>query len=196
MRATKLCGLGAVVFVGSVLVAGCGMEIKYKPQSAATAAVTSNVALKVEDQRPLDHGGQTKTHVGNVRGSLGIPQRMNDKNVDVAPHTVTDATSDALRHVGIGVAGGQKTLVATIKTFWMDGFMGYKCTIVVNYQLVDQGGKSLWGAEVQGASGGTNAFGSPQGTTIRLYQNALSDLAQHASEQFQSPPFQQALAAN
>src|SRR5262245_19958833 len=127
MRATKLCGLGTALFVGMVVaVGGCGMEIKYKPQSAASVPVASNVALKVEDQRALDHGGQTKTHVGNIRGGMGIPQRMNDKHADVAPHTVTDATSDALRHVGVGVAGGQKTLVATIKNFWLDGFVGYK----------------------------------------------------------------------
>jgi hypothetical protein len=196
MRATKLCGLGAVLFVGSVLVAGCGMEIKYKPQSAASAPLTSNVALKVEDQRPLDHGGQSKTHVGNVRSAVGIPSRMNDKHPDVAPHTVTDATSDALRHIGVGVAGGPKTLVATIKEFWMDGYMGYKCTVVVNYQLVDASGKAVWAAEVKGASGGTDVFGSPQSTTMRLFQNALSDLAQNASEQFKAAPFQQALAAN
>jgi hypothetical protein len=195
MNARKLCGLAAALVAGALLVVGCGgMEIKYKPTTAAGAPVKSNVALKVEDQRPLDHGGQNKNHVGNVRGGMGNALRMNDKHVDVAPHTVTDATSDALRSAGVGAAGGPKTLVATIKDFWMDGFVGYKVTITVQYQLVDQGGKPLWGAEVKGESGGAQLFGSAQSTTIKLYQKALADLATNAGSQFQSPPFQQALA--
>ena len=169
--------------------AGCGgFAIQYKPDPAATAApVRGAVTLKVVDARPAEHGGDVRTLVGNVRGGLGIPQRVNDKNPDVAPRTVGQATADALGRVGLTSKGGPKTLVATITNYWVDGFVGYAAKIDVLYELQDQSGKQLWSAQVKGGAGGVSV--SP-----KTFEKALTDLAAHATEQFASPPFQQALA--
>jgi hypothetical protein len=48
------------------------------------------------------------------------------------PHTrcamsTRDATADALRLARVGVSDhGPRTLVATVKKFWIDGYLGYK----------------------------------------------------------------------
>jgi len=176
--------LGAVLYAS-----GCGgFAIHYKPVAAsAPAPVKGNVTLKIVDARPADHGGDVHTHVGNVRGGLGIPQRINDQNADVAPRTVKEATVDALGRVGFTTTGGQKTLVATINNFWVDGFVGYAAKIAVLYELQDATGKQLWSATANGGAGGINV--SPH-----MFEQALSDLAAHAAEQFATPQFQQALA--
>ncbi|MGH3054487.1 MAG: hypothetical protein ACRDL7_05860, partial [Gaiellaceae bacterium] len=170
--------------------------IKYKPLAAAAPAPAASVGLKVVDQRPADKGGQDKTQVGQIRGSYGIPSGVNDGSADVAPTTVTDATTDALHQAGVGVqSGSPKTLVATVTHYWMDGFQGYKATVAVQYALQDNAGKTLWSAEVKGGAGGTNLFRSPQSFTQDMFENALTDLATRASEQFKSEAFKKALAA-
>ena len=188
MQSRHLGWLGTMV-VGALLCAsGCGFAIKYKPDPASAATPKkAAVTLKVVDARPPEHGGDIKNHVGNVRGSFGIPSRVNDADVNVAPRTVGEATMDALGRVGLGSAGGPKTLVATVTNFWADGFAGYACQVAVNYVLQDAAGKTLWMADVKGGAGGI---------TVRpaLYEKALSDLASHAAEQFASPMFQQAVA--
>jgi|GEM_PF-2918488 len=194
MRLHNLTVLG-VLLLGLAFGSGCsGLEIKYKPTTPVDAVTKTSIALRVDDARPMDRGRETGTRVGTVRGSFGIPEHMEDKNADVAPHTVTDATADALRRSGVGVqAGSAKTLVATINEFWMDGFMGYACKVVVVYALNDASGKAIWNAEVTGASGGSDAFSSPKKLTLTLFTRALADLSTHAGEQFSSPAFQQAL---
>jgi hypothetical protein len=190
-------GLGAFV-AGLVMVVGCGgMEIKYKPTTAAGAPLKSGVALKVAETRPADKGGSETNIVGKVRSGVGIPQSMADKHPDVAPHTVSDATADALKFAGVAVQpGGPKTLMATVTEYWMDGYMGYVARISVQYQLVDASGRPLWTAEIKGAGGGTNMFSSPRSMTLTLFQKALAELAQHAGEAFATPAFQAALASN
>jgi hypothetical protein len=190
MYSRHLSRLRGMIVVSAVLFAGgCGgFAIKYKPVTAsAPAPVKANVTLKVVDARPAEHGGEVRTLVGNVRGGFGIPQRVNDKNTDVAPRTVSEATVDALGRVGLASTGGQKVLVATINNFWADGFVGYAAKIAVLYELQDASGKQLWSAQVSGGAGGMTV-------STGMFQNALTDLAAHATEQFASPPFQQALA--
>ena len=188
MHSRHLGPLGMIV-AGAVLYAsGCGFAIKYRPDPASPVApVKGNLTLKVVDARPAEHGGDVKNLVGNVRGAFGIPQRVNDANTDVAPRTVGEATTDALGRVGLSAKGGPKTLIATVTNFWADGFAGYAAQIAVLYELQDASGKQLWTTTVKGGAGGV---------TVRpaLYEKALLDLAAHATEQFASPPFQQAVA--
>jgi hypothetical protein len=190
MHARHLSRLVMILVGAAALYAsGCGgFAIHYKPDPAAAAAANKGaVTLKVVDARDPDHGGTVHTHVGNARGGLGIPMRINDQNPDVAPRTIGEATTDALGRAGFSSKGGPKTLVATINNYWVDGFVGYACKIAVLYELQDASGKQLWTAAVNGGSGGTNI-------TPRMFEKALSDLATRASEQFASQPFQQALA--
>jgi len=77
----------------------------------------------------------------------------------------------------------------------MDGFQGYKATVAVQYALQDGAGKTLWSAEVKGGAGGTNLFRSPQSFTQDMFENALTDLANRAAEQFKTEAFKKAVAA-
>src|SRR5436309_8070533 len=97
----------SVLAVAVLLLAGCGTtKISYKPMAASAPAPAASVTLRVVDERPSDKGGQEKTQVGQVRGSYGIPSSVKDSSADVAPRTVADATTDALRQAGVGVQDG------------------------------------------------------------------------------------------
>jgi hypothetical protein len=188
-------GLGSVV-IGALLSAGCSaMQIQYVPLTTPSPAAKANVAVKVVDARAPDHGGENKKQVGQVRGSFGIPSGVEDEKEDVAPRTVQDATTDALRHAGVGVqTAAGKTLVSTLKSYWMDGYMGYKAEVAVHFELKDAGGKSLWTSDAEGGAGGTTIGQNPKNMTKDMFERALDELASRASEQFASPAFQQALS--
>jgi hypothetical protein len=191
--------VSAVLLVSSLLLAsGCarrGMQIMYTPSAAANLQPNAMVSLKVIDNRPAEKLLE-KNRVGSVRGSYGIPYAIKDSDPEVVARTVTEATSDGLLQSGVGVvaAGQPKTLIATINDYWMDGFMGYKASITVNYKLVDAAGNQLWTHEVIAGAGGTNAFSGPEATTKRLFEAALKDLATRAGEGFRSPQFVQAVS--
>ncbi|MES1171936.1 MAG: hypothetical protein ABUL77_01755 [Bacteroidota bacterium] len=188
--------VAGALLLGIAFVGGCSsLEIKYKPTTPAGAATRVSVGLRVNDVRPLEKGRETGRRVGQVRGAVGIPQGVDDKNPNVAPQTVGDATSDALRRSGVGVQnGGAKTLVVTIKEYWMDGYMGYAAKILVVYELMDASGRAVWTAEVKGGAGGNSMFKSPHTLALNLYTRALTELSTNAGQQFASPAFQQALA--
>jgi hypothetical protein len=191
-RKTSL-AIGAPI-AALVLLAGCGAtKIAYTPLPGTPPASSASVALKVVDDRPGDKGGTNKALVGQVRGSYGIPADVTDSTPDVASRTVTEATTDALKQAGVG-AGGGKTLVATVKHYWMDGFTGYKATVTVNYALEDASGKVLWSKDVTGSAGGALVFKSAQSMAQDMFGTALSDLAKKAEAEFKSAEFQKALA--
>lgn len=192
---TKRFGIMAAAALGATLViGGCGAtKIAYKPMGGAPAA-SATLALKIVNERPADKGGQTN-QVGQVRGSYGIPAAVKDSSPEVVTQTVTDATTDALAQAGIGVgAGGERTLVATIKHYWMDGFAGYKSTVAVQYSLQDASGKVLWSQDVTGSAGGALMFQSADSMAQDMFGKALTDLATKAAEQFKSAQFRQALS--
>lgn len=190
-NAVGLLGLVALVGLG-----GCTPppDIQYAPTTAASVATKASVGLSVLDKRSEDKGGGT-SQMGQVRSGIGIPHGVEDKKPDVVVKTVTDATTDALHKSAVGVQkGGPKTLVATVKEYWFDGYMGYSATVTVSYQLNDAAGKQLWAAEVVGKAGDTNAFTHANRMAENIFAKALAELATKASEQFASPAFQQALA--
>jgi hypothetical protein len=179
----------------AVMVAGCGAtKIAYTPLPGSPPASSASVALKVVDERPGEKGGANQALVGQVRGSYGIPADVTDSTPDVAARTVTEATTDALKQAGVGVGAGNKTLVATVKNYWMDGFTGYKATVTVNYALQDASGKVLWTKDVSGSAGGALVFKSAQSMAQDMFGTALTDLAKKAEAEFKSAEFQKALA--
>jgi hypothetical protein len=185
----------AIAAIVSLAVAGCGAtKIAYNPMPGGAPAPKAAVTLKVVDERPADKGGSEKALVGQVRGSYGIPAGVSDSSPDVATRTVAEATTDALKQAGVGVgSGGSRTLVATVKHYWMDGFTGYKATVTVQYALEDASGKVLWTKDVSGGAGGALVFKSAQSMAQDMFGSALSDLAKKAAEDFKSPEFQKAL---
>ena len=175
-----------------VLVAGCSANIVYKPISGTAPAAASTVVLRVLDERPADQGGADKRVIGKVRGSYGIPASVTDSNPNVVVDTVSQATADALAQAGVGVGTDGLTLVATVMHYWMDGYVGYKGTVTVNYALLDAAGASSWSKQISGASGGSMIFDAGD-MTKGIFEAALSDLAKHAWLAFQAAEFQQAL---
>lgn len=185
----------ALAALAALVLGGCGAtKITYTPLAGTPPAASATVALRVIDERPADKGGTT-SQVGQVRGSYGIPSAVKDSTTDVTTRTVTEATTDALAQAGVGVGtGGNRVLVARVKHYWMDGFAGYKSTVLVNYSLEDSAGKVLWSAEVSGGAGGALMFKSAESMAQDMFAKALSDLAAKAAEQFKSAQFRQALA--
>lgn len=181
-------------FTASVmLVAGCATSIAYKPMGGTPPAAANTVALKVVDERPADHGGSDKKVVGKVRGSYGIPASVADSNPNIVIDTVSQATADGLAQSGVGVGTGGRTLVATVKHYWMDGMTAYRGTVTVQYALLDASGASVWSKEISGGSGGALVFKSASSMTQDIFGAALSDLASKAAAEFKSPEFQKAL---
>jgi hypothetical protein len=196
MSQRKILGPKTVLAVALLLTAGCAkLQIQYKPLPNPAPPPVTGVVLKVVDNRPPERLA-ARNQVGQTRDGFGIPHKIADSDPNVVPRTITDATSDALKQSGIGVGAGQKTLVATITEFWMDGYVGYKAGVTVQYALLNPAGAPVWTEEVKG-NAGTSAFGlnkSEIRMTKSVFETALADLAVHASERFRSPNFQQALA--
>lgn len=187
--------LGMFAVVATLALSGCvgAPDVQYQPSTAANAATKASVGLNVTDKRSAEHRGNG-AQIGQIRGSFGIPHGVDDKKSDVAVKTVTDATTDALRKSAVGVQNGNKTLVAAVKEFWFDGFMGFAATVTVSYQLTDASGKVLWSADVTGKAGDSAMFSNAKEVAEMLLPRALADLASKAGEQFNTPAFQQALA--
>lgn len=195
MQERKLFGFGTLLAGIVMLASGCGgLQIQYSPVVAQAAPPSTSVALQVVDNRPPDKL-KHRNEVGQVRSGLGIPSGLEDKDVNVVPRTVTEATTDALRLASVGVGAG-KVLVANITEFWMDGYMGYKAAVTVQYSLNNPAGTPLWSQEIKGAAGGSS-FGSagPNSMAKKLFEGALNDLANKASAEFKSQAFLAALAA-
>jgi hypothetical protein len=132
---------------------------------------------------------------------------MFDQNGDVVLRTVWEATADALRRTGVAASSGPapRTLYVWIMDYWIDGYVGYKCTIAIRCQLVDSASVPRWGAELKGEGGSTDLaalswFGpNPRGRnsaklTRETVMRALDDLVLQAQQAFVSPGFRQALA--
>lgn len=170
---------------------GCQkLQVTYTPSSAAAAPASgADLAVKVVDARPEEHGGKEKKIVGQTRGSYGIPQSLDDEAEDVAPRTVSDMTKDAMRRAGVASKGNGKTLQATIKEYWLDGMVGYKGTVVIEYAVLDASGQSLWSKTLTGSDGGQTMTKSRFTMTQDIYQKALSNLSEEAVKEFQSPEF-------
>ena len=172
----------------------CGsLHVAYAPSSAAASPANgSSVNVKVVDARPADHGGEEKAIVGQVRSGVGIPSAMKDSDPNAVTRTVTEATNDALRLAGVAGGKGAKTLVATVKEFWMDGYTGYKGTVVVDYALQDASGATLWQKTLTGSDGAALVMKSSYGMTEDIFKKALANLATSAATEFQTAEFQAA----
>lgn len=166
------------------------LQVTYTPSSAAAAPASgADLALKVVDARPADHGGSEKQVVGQTRGDYGIPYALKDEDPEVAPKTVTEMTKDAMRRAGVATKGSGKTLQATIKEYWIDGMVGYKGTVTIEFAVLDSSGKALWTKTLTGNDGGQTMTKSRYTMTQDIYQKALSNLSEEAVKEFKSEEF-------
>ena len=180
---------------GLLLIAGCSYQValKYDPIVRGAEDPTTTVKLTVVDERAPDFGGTDKTEVGRVRGGYGNPFPLYESDSHRVALLVQDATSDALRLSRVAVGdNSERTLVATVRGFWLDGYMGYKATVEVDCALQDGQGNVLWKASISGGGGGVPLW-SPSSFVAPTFQKALADYADHAVVQFNSPAFQKYL---
>ncbi len=179
----------ALLCASTLALGGCRtLNVTYAPSSSAAPAPNgTQVVVKVDDARPTDNGGGTN-EVGQVRSGVGIPSGLKDKDPNVVKRTVEEATVDALKHAGVATGSG-KTLEATVKEYWMDGYMGYKGSVTVEYKLKDSAGKTLWTRTVTGADGGSNAFRDSYSMTEEIFRKALAEVSANATKEFLSADF-------
>jgi hypothetical protein len=182
--------------------AGCGpVAIDYRPMTNAAlpSAPAASVALQVRNSRPEERGGLT-ARVGTIYDHSSGPEgrsltyhgrAVDTTSPEIVAQTVGAATTDALAHAGVSVRPAAPVLVATVKEYWFDGHPVHTTEIVVSYELMDAGGRSLWHADFRGAASATVLLGSALANTFR---DALQEVAGRASEGFRSPGFRAALA--
>jgi hypothetical protein len=182
------------------LAVGCSyiqVPLKYEQIIRGAEDPTAIVALQVVDKRDPDHGGSDSTEVGRMRVDYGIPVPVHATDPKAVAHLVRDATIDALRQARVTVVNNNNvpTLLASVTTFWADGFIGYKATVDVFCELRDQRGALLWSSTISGV-GGATTFSSPwrqAGFFQPAFQEALVEYAEHALVQFNAPAFQKYL---
>jgi hypothetical protein len=176
----------------TVVCAGCSFNValKYDPVVRGAEDPVVTVDLKVIDDRTPDFGGTNKTEIGRVRGGYGNPFPVYESDSQQVAHLVRDATADALRLARVGVApDAQRVLVATVKEFWIDGYIGYKASVIVQCVLQDRDGGKLWTASISGAGGGA-PWWTATSFIAPTFQKALAEYAENAAGQFGSQEFQ------
>ena len=191
--------LMAVVAFGVVGCTGCVAGIvpaaRYTSISAASSPPTRTIALKVVDDREPKLGGLEKNLVGQARGGYGNPFGVRENRTDTVANLVRAATVDALILAGVGVAeSDHRTLVATVKKYWSDGFMGYKTDIEVSYELLSPEGTVLWRAPVRAQQTGGLGM-KPQTKMKKMYEEALQGLAKNAASEFKTAEFRRNIGA-
>lgn len=195
-RTAARCGVvcRSIAVLGCLLVSACSFRtpIEYSTVAAGAEAPLTTVKLETIDGResdaamaPLD-----ANEIGRVRGLFGNAFPLFESGPQSVPIVARDATADALRLARVGVYDrSPRTLVATLKKFWIDGYMGYKATVTMQCDLRDEQGNVLWTSVITGEGGGVNWAGP--GTFVRAtFQRALAVYVQKAGGEFSSPEFQ------
>jgi hypothetical protein len=188
------------------LVASCGghgLAIDYRSvASVPRPPPTASVALQVRNARSPEHGGLTErvgTLYATTRGlSPASPAHYSGRPLNAEdPETVTDtvrsATFDALVHAGVSISPGGPLLIASVRDYWADGHDLKKGVIYVSYDLTSPDGRILWHTDVRGEASVVLMVGN---SLVRLFREALSDVAQHAYDAFRAPDFQAALRSH
>jgi hypothetical protein len=181
---------GAVL--GLLFVWGCAFRtsIAYTPIVRGAEDPLTTVTLQAVDARQADRGGNDRGEIGRVRGLLGNPFPLFDDGHTTVEDVAREATVDALRLARVGVRDrSPRVLVATVKEFWMDGYIGYKATVTLQCELRDEQGNVLWTSIITGEGGGVNWIG-PQILVRSTFQKALAAFAEQAAGEFNSPEFQ------
>lgn len=91
-------------------------------------------------------------------------------------------------------------LIATVREFWIDGYVGYKGTVVVDYALKDEDGRTLWTKtgrpcgrrRSKGSDGGSDVARSAYSMAEEIVRKSLASLSEDATKEFQSADFQEA----
>jgi hypothetical protein len=176
---------------------GCSFEtsLRYAPTGGDFGPPQASVAVRVVNNRPPGHGGQTDS-VGRVRGGYGNPFPIHERDPANIQRTVLDATTDALRHAGVAVVEtSDLVVVASIDEYWIDGYMAFNAHVRVAYTLQDSQGAELWAETVAAGGGATMRFSVFEADSIaqESFAKALEGANTQAIEAFRREEFQQFL---
>jgi hypothetical protein len=181
-----------VTVLGFLLVSACSYRtpIEYRTIVAGAEDPLTTVKLETIDGRESDMAQIDARQIGSLRGLFGNAFPLFEAGPQSVPNVARDATADALRLARVGVYDrSPRTLVATLKKFWIDGYMGYKATVTVQCDLRDEQGNVLWTSVITGEGGGVNWAG-PDTFVRATFQRALGVYVQKAGGEFSSPEFQ------
>jgi hypothetical protein len=182
-----------LAYFSSGCVAGVVTEVRYRPIAAAPPPPRAAVSLEVVDSREAKLGGREKNLVGQVRGTYGNPFALRE-TAPVA-QIVAAATSDALLHAGVRAqSDASRTVIVTIKKYWVDGYMAVTANIEVEVALRDSEERILFSQSIRGDATGSLVI-APQAELEGVFQNALAQYTRAAVASFQSPAFQNALVS-
>jgi hypothetical protein len=151
--------------------------------------------LRVIDDRPDYDAGKDRKTVGRLRDQLGMPITVTESSGDEVARLIEEATEDALRRVAIATRmKARRTVVARLKRFWFDGYVGYKAGIEVDLTLLDDTGATVWHENISGVDGGTG-FGTFTGVSFiaPMMDRLLNQYSAKAMEQFASTAFRSRL---
>lgn len=184
--------LRSAAVLGLALVSACSFRapIMYQPIADAAEDPLTTVKLQVIDAREGDAETTDPSEIGRLRGLFGNSFPLYESGAQSVRAVVHDATADALHLARVGMyEHSPRTLVATVKKFWIDGYFGYKATVTVQCDLHDEQGTVLWTSVVTGEGGGVNWAGP--GTFVRAtFQRALAAYVEKAGGEFSSTDFQ------
>jgi hypothetical protein len=172
-------------------VVGVHTEVRYRSIAAPPPSLRAKVSLEVVDSRESKLGGREKNLVGQVRGTYGNPFALRE----AAPvaQIVAAATSDALLHAGVRAQpDASRTMIVTIKKYWIDGYIACTANIETQIALRDREERLVFSQLIRGDATGSVAI-APQTELEGIFQNALERYARAAVASFQSPAFQNAL---
>ena len=168
-------------------------SIGYTPVVRGAEDALTTVKLQAVDARRSDRGGADPSEIGRARGLLGNAFPLLDDGSGAVAAAARAATADALRLARVGVLErSPRVLVATVRKFWVDGYVGYKATVEMQCDLRDEDGKVLWTSLITGEGGGVNCAG-PQTFVRATFQRALAAYAEKAAMEFNSATFQKYL---
>jgi len=180
-RRVLLIQLVVAMAVGS---AGCAkLVLQHTPLNPA-AQKAGTVALVVNNARPAERGAENELLVGRTRNLYGMPIKFEAEN------SVVDALralyTDALANAGYGTDPNAPTqVVVDIKTFFMDGYMGYKIETLSLVRVV-AGGTEKYQKEILQNNG--FAFKTNK-DLYKAYDQLMDMIAKQAVDTFNSPEF-------
>jgi uncharacterized lipoprotein YajG len=171
--------------------AGCGkpLMLKHSPLTPSAQAAATPVALVIKDSRAQEFGGGDDLAVGRLRNLGGASKPFK------AANSMTGAFralfTEALAAAGYQVVDGSPVQVEVdVKTFFMDGYVGYKIDSQLDVRVMS-GGAVTHQAPINEVVGFT--YNVP-GDLPEAFDQVMDKIAQDAVAIFNSAEVRSAIA--
>lgn len=193
MKTSSLVALLPILLSGyAAATTGCAstMKLRYQEPPAATST-RGDIELVFEDRRPSDRGGDEPARVGTIRNAFGMPFPLKADPSREPSRVVRQLVSECLAATGYRVveaSQGTPLLLATLQTFWTDGYQHSRMILNLPLELKrDESAEPVWSHELVSNVGVTWTAGYGQfdrGFTAMLEAAKQMLLAEFASADF------------